>query len=68
MAVEYLACPRCGNRVDESPEGVDLKHVPAIEKNVVGLKQDEEGDWLRSYAFVYCPHCGAVLGVLDTRR
>jgi len=60
MPAECLACPRCGERVDE----VDGKPVaiPTVAKRISGSHHHRH--WPQDAHFVYCPHCGAVLGVL----
>lgn len=58
---DHLACPRCGNRVDENPETHEPDTIPTVRKQVAGA------DWKRDAEFAYCPHCGAVLGVLPPR-
>lgn len=59
MPAEYLSCPKCGNRIDEV-EGQEAP-VPAQTKPV-----NATGQWGMRVIFVYCPHCGAVLGTLPT--
>jgi len=54
---EYLACPRCGNRVDEV-DGAESP-VPGVMKPVATPSQ-----WADRLVFIFCPHCGAVLGVV----
>jgi predicted RNA-binding Zn-ribbon protein involved in translation (DUF1610 family) len=55
---DFLACPRCGERVDE---------IEGEEKPLSGVtKQLEPSGHSRPHdvIVVFCPHCGAVLGVL----
>jgi predicted RNA-binding Zn-ribbon protein involved in translation (DUF1610 family) len=54
---EYLACPRCGNRVDEV-DGEQMP-LPGVMKQVA-----TPGQWADRLVFIHCPHCGAVLGVV----
>jgi hypothetical protein len=54
---EFLACPRCGNRVDEV-DGQETV-IPGVAKRV-----EVPGEWATHMVFLYCPHCGAVLGVV----
>jgi hypothetical protein len=55
---DYLACPRCGERVDENPTTRDKDTIPSAQMELIGGRRAE---------FVFCPHCGAVLGVLDPK-
>ncbi len=52
---DFLVCPKCGKRVDEEPGTGETGTIPALVKTVVVDRKAE---------FPYCPHCGAVLGVL----
>ena len=56
---EFLACPRCGEKVDENPESHRVDAIAVIRKELGSGQQGE---------FVFCPHCGAVLGVLPVSR
>jgi uncharacterized C2H2 Zn-finger protein len=54
-----LACPRCGERVDERPEdGEENAPIPTTIKRIGTAPTPREAE------FAYCPHCGAVLGIV----
>ena len=52
---EYLKCPRCTLRIDQNPDSKTPDTIPMVTKELIGGREAE---------FVYCPHCGTVLGVL----
>jgi hypothetical protein len=57
---DFLVCPRCGEHLDEvAPVPGTEPRIPAVVKRI-----EPVGGSATFPVFVYCPHCGAVLGVL----
>jgi Zn-finger nucleic acid-binding protein len=55
--LEFLACPRCGERVDEGPgDRKENSPIPTTVKQIGNAPSPREAE------IAYCPHCGAVLG------
>lgn len=62
---EYLACPKCGNRVDQDDDETgETTSIPAMRKTLRAATVD----WPRQVVVPYCPHCGTVLGVLAPKQ
>jgi hypothetical protein len=59
MTIDFIACPKCGNRVDEDDERGDVGRIPSVAKRLTG-----GGQWATRVQVPYCPHCGTLLAII----